>query len=239
MNKLEELQKLIANASNIVFLDGAGTSTDSGIKDFRSKDGLYSKQFKYPAEYMLSAEFFYQNPEDFYEFYKTNLNCENALPNAIHKYLKKLEDLGKLKAVVTQNIDGLHRLSGLKCVYEVHGTIKSNHCLKCHKFYDDKFVFHTNGVPHCSCGGLIKPDVVLYGESLPTEVFNEAIAHITEADLLIVAGTSLTVEPTCSLVRIFPGQHLVILNNNKTPFDKEADLVIHENLNQIFSSLLK
>ncbi len=236
MNKIKLLQEMIDNSSNIVFFGGAGVSTDSGIKDFRSKDGLYNMKSKYSAEYMLSKDLFYSDPTAFYEYYKNNLNCLDVLPNATHKYLKKLEDKGKLKAIITQNIDGLHTKAGNKKVYEIHGSIYNNYCLKCHKFYSADYVFSAKDVPQCNCGGIIKPDVVLYGEMLP-ECFIDSQEAIMKADMLIVAGTSLTVEPASSLVRLFSGKYLVIINNDKTPYDKMANLVINDNLKKVFSQL--
>ena len=236
MDKIKKLQEMIDKSSNIVFFGGAGVSTDSGIKDFRSKDGLYNKKAKYPVEYMLSKDLFYYNPEDFYDYYKNNLNCLAAKPNTTHKYLKKLEDKGKLKAIITQNIDGLHTKAGCKNVYEIHGSVYQNHCLKCHKSYDADFVFNSLGVPKCECGGIIKPDVVLYGEMLP-ECFIFAEEAIIKADMLIVAGTSLTVEPACSLINLYKGKKLVIINKTKTPYDTKANLVINANLAEVFKTL--
>lgn len=236
MDKIEKLQEMIDNSNNIVFFSGAGVSTDSGLKDFRSKNGMYSVKSKYPAEYMLSSEMFYQHPQEFYDYYKENFNCLDKEPNITHLYLKKLEDKGKLKGIITQNIDGLHTKAGSKNVYEIHGTIYKNSCLKCGKSYGPEKVFQTNGVPMCSCGGIIKPNVVLYGETLPA-CFIEAQRLIMEADLLIVAGTSLVVEPASSMVRLFQGKNLVILNLSPTPYDTMATLVIHDELKNIFSKL--
>ena len=236
MDKIEKLQEMIDNSNNIAFFSGAGVSTDSGLKDFRSKNGMYSVKSKYPAEYMLSSEMFYQHPQEFYDYYKENFNCLDKEPNITHLYLKKLEDKGKLKGIVTQNIDGLHTKAGSKNFYEIHGTIYKNSCLKCGKSYGPEKVFQTNGVPMCSCGGIIKPNVVLYGETLPA-CFTEAQRLIMEADLLIVAGTSLVVEPASSMIRLFQGKNLVILNLSPTPYDKMATLVIHDELKNIFSKL--
>lgn len=236
MSKIDELQRMIDESDNIVFFGGAGVSTESGIKDFRSKDGLYSMKFKYPAEEMLSSKMFFNHPDDFYEFYKTYMNTLDYEPNITHKYLKKLEDSSKLKAIITQNIDGLHQKAGSKNVLEIHGTTYTNHCLECGKEYDDKYVFNSEGIPRCTCGGLIKPDVVLYGEMLP-ECFLDSQRYITKADMLIVAGTSLTVEPAASLVSLFQGKYLVIINRDNTPYDDIANLVIHDNLSSVFSKL--
>lgn len=236
MNEVKELQKMIDEANYLVFFGGAGVSTESGIKDFRSKDGLYQKKTKYPAEYMLSSDMFFKHTEEFYEYYKENLNSLNFFPNITHEYLKKLEDKGKLKAIITQNIDGLHTKAGSKKVYEIHGTVYKNHCLDCHKEYDAEYVFNSKGIPKCSCGGIIKPDVTLYGEMLPN-AFLDAIAEVKKADLLIVAGTSLSVYPASSLVEYFQGKNLVIINNDPTPYDYQANLVINKSLKEVFSNL--
>ena len=235
MEKQENLKKLIEEADNIVFFGGAGVSTASGIKDFRGKNGLYKEKMDYPPEYLLSSNCFYQEPELFFKFYKENMNALEYEPNIVHKYLSKLERIGKLKAIVTQYIDGLHQKDGSKNVYEIHGTIYKNHCVKCHKFYDAQSVFASDGIPKCECGGIIKPDVVLYGEMLPP-CYNEALLAISKADLLLVAGTSLTVEPAASLVRLCQGK-LVILNDTKTPYDNLATLVINAKLEDIFANL--
>ena len=235
MEKQENLKKLIEEADNIVLFGGAGVSTASGIKDFRGKNGLYKEKMDYPPEYLLSSNCFYQEPELFFKFYKENMNALEYEPNIVHKYLRKLERIGKLKAIVTQNIDGLHQKAGSKNVYEIHGTIYKNHCVKCHKFYDAQSVFASDGIPKCECGGIIKPDVVLYGEMLPP-CYNEALLAISKADLLLVAGTSLTVEPAASLVRLCQGK-LVILNDIKTPYDNLATLVINAKLEDIFANL--
>ena len=237
LEKVSELQKLIDESNNIVFFGGAGVSTSSGIKDFRGKNGLYKSVTDYPPEYLLSSACFYKEPELFFEFYKNNLNSLNVEPNIIHKYLKKLESNGKLKAIVTQNIDGLHQKAGSNNVLEIHGSIYHNHCLKCGKSYDAKYVFESEGILKCSCGGTIKPDVVLYGEMLPEKALNKACLAISNADLLIVAGTSLTVEPAASMINLFKGKNLVILNDSKTPYDNVATLVIHADLKDIFENL--
>lgn len=237
LEKVSKLQKLIEEANNIVFFGGAGVSTSSGIKDFRGKNGLYKSVTDYLPEYLLSSACFYKEPELFFEFYKNNLNSLNVEPNIIHKYLKKLESNGKLKAIVTQNIDGLHQAAGSTNVLEIHGSIYHNHCLKCGKSYDAKYVFESEGIPKCSCGGTIKPDVVLYGEMLPEKALNKACLAISNANLLIVAGTSLTVEPAASMINLFKGKNLVILNDSKTPYDNVATLVIHADLKDIFENL--
>lgn len=235
---IDKLQELIYKSNNIVFFGGAGVSTESGIKDFRGKNGLYKDKNNYdrPPEYMLSHQCLYNEPELFFDYYKNNLNSEGIEPNITHKYLKELEDKNKLKAIVTQNIDGLHQKAGSKKVLEVHGTTYSCHCIKCHKKYPGETIFKAKGIPKCECGGMIRPEVTLYGEQLP-EAFDEAIYYITNADLLIVAGTSLTVEPASSLVRLFRGKHLIIINDSPTPYDNIAELVIHKPLGEIFSKL--
>lgn len=233
MNDIDKLQSMIDECNNIVFFGGAGVSTESGIKDFRGKDGIYKEN----PEYMLSSTCFNKETEKFYKFYKDKMNCLSAKPNITHKYLKNLEDSGKLKAIVTQNIDGLHTKAGNKNVYEIHGTIMRNYCVKCNKEYSAEYVFNSSGIPKCSCGGIIKPDVVLYGESLPEYEYSSSIESIINADMLIIAGTSLLVEPASSLVRLFNGKYLVILNRDSTPYDYLADLVIHDNLKNIFSKL--
>ena len=239
MNKIDELQKMIDNAYHIVFFGGAGVSTASGIKDFRGKNGLYREKdypTDLPPEYMLSIDLFKSNPKMFFDFYKDKMNCLDAKPNVIHKYLAKLEKEKKLEAIITQNIDGLHQKAGSKNVLEIHGTVYKNHCIDCGKSYSAEYVFNSNGIPKCSCGGIIKPDVVLYGEQLPTS-FVVAMDYINKADLLIVAGTSLTVEPAASLVRMFDGKHLVIINGSLTAYEGTADLIIHDRLEDVFSKL--
>lgn len=239
MNKIDELQKMIDNAYHIVFFGGAGVSTASGIKDFRGKNGLYREKdypTDLPPEYMLSIDLFKSNPKMFFDFYKDKMNCLDAKPNVIHKYLAKLEKEKKLEAIITQNIDGLHQKAGSKNVLEIHGSVYKNHCIDCGKSYSAEYVFNSEGIPKCSCGGIIKPDVVLYGEQLPTS-FVVAMDYINKADLLIVAGTSLTVEPAASLVRMFDGKHLVIINGSLTAYEGKADLIIHDRLEDVFSKL--
>lgn len=228
---------MIDESNNIVFFGGAGVSTASGIKDFRSKDGLYNMKYKWPPELILSSGFFYDKTKDFYDFYRDKLNCLGKEPNIVHKYLYELEKRGKLKAIVTQNIDGLHQKAGNKNIYELHGTIYKNHCIKCNKFYDAEYVFNSKDIPRCKCGGLIKPDVVLYGEMLPEDDFSNAQYAIAHADMLIVAGTSLTVYPASGMINYFRGKHLVLLNRSKTDYDNKADLVIHDDLKEIFKEL--
>lgn len=237
MKKIDELQKIIDESNNIVFFGGAGVSTESGIKDFRSKDGLYNLNYKYPPELILSSKFFYNNTEEFYKFYKDKLNCLNSEPNIIHNYLAKLEQKGKLRGIITQNIDGLHTKAGNKKVYELHGTIYNNHCIKCGKYYDAKYVFNSIGIPKCKCGGIIKPDVTLYGEMLDENILNMSINLISTCDTLIVAGTSLLVEPASSLIKLFKGKNLVILNRSNTKYCSIASLVINDSLGNIFKQL--
>lgn len=238
MNDYEKLQKMIDESNNIVFFGGAGVSTESGVKDFRSVDGLYNEKYDYPPEVMLSRSFFNEHKSEFYKFYKDKLNCLEIEPNITHKYLKKLEDSGKLKAVITQNIDGLHEKSGVKNVLLLHGTIFKNHCMMCDKEYSAEDVFYSKDlIPRCICNGIIKPDVVLYEEPLDEDVVNKAIKAISECDLLIIAGTSLVVYPAASYIRYFKGSNLVIINKDSTSYDNKADLVIHDKLGNIFSKL--
>ena len=237
MDDISKLQKMIDECNDIVFFGGAGVSTESGLKDFRSKDGLYNMKYKYPPEEILSHSFFINNTDEFFKFYKDKMNALNVLPNACHEYLTKLEKNGKLKAIITQNIDGLHQKSGSSNVLELHGTIYKNYCLKCGKQYDAPYVFNSKYIPKCECGGIIKPKVVLYEEALDDEVVEKAIDEISKAELLIVAGTSLTVYPASSFVRYFKGKYLVIINNDETNYDGIADLVIHKRIGDVFKQL--
>lgn len=236
MDKIEELQRIIDESDNIVFFGGAGVSTASGIKDFRGKDGLYKEKYDYNPEYYLSSRCFYNEPKLFFDFYKSKMNSLGVMPNVIHNYLTDLERKGKLKAIITQNIDGLHQKAGSKNVLEIHGTTYSNHCIDCNMKYDAEFVFNHENIPLCECGGLIKPDVVLYGEMLP-KTYDEAIKYIYKADTLIVAGTSLTVYPASGLVKLFGGKNLIIINNEITPYDELASLVINADLKEVFTNL--
>lgn len=238
MNKIEKLQEMIDKSNNIVFFGGAGVSTESGIKDFRSVDGLYNEKYDYPPEVILSHTFFMNNTKEFYKFYRDKLNTLNIEPNITHNFLKLLEDKGKLKAIVTQNIDGLHEKANSKNVLLLHGTIYRNYCMKCNKFYDAEYVFNNKDVPRCDCGGLIKPDVVLYEEALNEKVVSEAIKAIKDADLLIIAGTSLAVYPAASYINYFNGKYLVIINKDSTPYDLRANLVINDKLGNVFSKLV-
>ena len=236
-NKIEEFLKIINESNNIVFFGGAGVSTESGIPDFRSKDGLYNQKYDYPPEEILSHTFFMNKTEEFYKFYKDKLNSLKYEPNITHIKLAELEKAGKLKAVVTQNIDGLHQKAGSKIVYELHGSVLRNYCMKCHKFYDAEYVFNSDGIPKCECGGIIKPDVVLYEEGLDNDIVSNSLNAILNADTLIVAGTSLTVQPASGLIMYFKGKNLVLINRDETPYDYKATLVIHEKLGDVFKEV--
>ncbi len=233
---IDKLQEIIDKSNYLVIFTGAGVGTESGLKDFRSSDGLYNEELDYPPEYYLSSDCFYHNTKLFYDYYRKNMNFLDTKPNIVHKYLKKLEDNKKLKALITQNIDGLDRKAGIKNVYEIHGTIYKNYCIKCGKEYSPQEIFNSKDIPQCNCGGLIKPQVTLYGESLP-DCFNDSIDEISKADTLIILGTSLTVNPAAYLVNYFKGHNLVIINKQKTPYDYKADLVINEKLSDIFTKL--
>lgn len=224
----EQLEEIIENAEKIVFFGGAGVSTESSIPDFRSKDGLYNQKYNVPPEVMLSHTYFMNNTEDFFKFYRDKMLCLDAEPNDAHKRLAQLENEGKLIGVVTQNIDGLHQKAGSRRVFELHGSIHRNYCMKCHKFYDAEYIENTEGIPYCECGGIIKPDVVLYEESLDETTVENSVNAISSADVMIIAGTSLAVYPAAGLIRYFRGNKLVLINRDKTPADDECDLVIHE-----------
>ena len=235
--KITQFVELIDKSNNIVFFGGAGVSTESGIPDFRSEDGLYNQKYKYPPEEILSHTFFMNNTAEFYKFYKDKMNCLKYEPNITHKKLADLEKKGKLKAVITQNIDGLHQKAGSKNVFELHGSVLRNYCMKCHKFYDAEFVFESNEIPKCSCGGIIKPDVVLYEECLDDETIEKAILAIQNADVMIIAGTSLTVYPASGLVNYYKGNKLVLINRDKTQYDSRANLVINDSLGNVFKNI--
>ena len=237
MNKIDKLQELIDKSNYIVFFGGAGVSTASGIKDFRSKDGLYNMKYDYPPEEILSHTFFINKTNEFYKFYKDKLNCLDAHPNNCHNYLNKLEKSGKLKAIITQNIDGLHQKANSKNVYELHGSIYRNYCMDCNKFYDAQYVFNSKDIPTCECGGIIKPDVVLYEEGLNNDTINEAIYHLTKADLLIIAGSSLTVYPASGLINFYGGKDIVLINRDSTSYDNRASLIINDDINDVFCKL--
>lgn len=236
-DKINLLKDWLEQSNNIVFFGGAGVSTESGIPDFRSKDGLYNQKYKYPPEEILSHTFFIKETEEFYKFYKEKLNSLKYEPNITHVKLAELENKGKLKAVVTQNIDGLHQKAGTKNVLELHGSVLRNYCMKCHKFYDAEFVFNSKGIPKCNCGGVIKPDVVLYEEGLDDITLKNAIISIQKADVLIVGGTSLTVYPASGLVNYYKGNKLVLINRDSTKYDYKANLVINENLGKVFGEI--
>ena len=236
-SEIETLKTWITESDNIVFFGGAGVSTESGIPDFRSTDGLYHQKFDYQPETILSHTFFYQNPEYFFRFYREKMLPLDYQPNEAHKKLAALEQAGKLRAIVTQNIDGLHQKAGSKKVYELHGSVLRNYCTRCGKFYSAEFVKNAPGIPRCSCGGIVKPDVVLYEESLDEQTIAGSVKAIQSADMLIVAGTSLTVYPAAGLINYYRGSRLVLINRDETPYDGNADLVLHESLGDVFSQL--
>ncbi len=237
MIEIEKLQELIDKSNKIVFFGGAGVSTESGIPDFRSQDGLYNQKYKYPPEQIISHTFFVHKTAEFYDFYKDRMLCLDAKPNVTHEALAKLEAKGKMLGIVTQNIDGLHQLAGSKVVYELHGSVLRNYCTKCHKFYDVNFIKNSNGIPTCSCGGVVKPDVVLYEEGLDESVIMGAVNAIENADLLIIAGTSLVVQPAASLINYYNGKDIVLINKTPTPADYRATLCLHDSLGSVFGKL--
>ena len=237
MTNLETLKQWIKESSRIVFFGGAGVSTESGIPDFRSVDGLYHQKFDYPPETIISHSFYEARPEYFFQFYREKMLPLGFEPNITHRVLAKWEQEGKLLAVVTQNIDGLHQKAGSKRVYELHGSVLRNYCTRCGKFYPAEFVRDARGIPRCTCGGIIKPDVVLYEESLNEDTLAGAISALRQADLLIVGGTSLTVYPAAGLLGYYRGHRLVLINRDATPYDEETDLVFHDSLGSIFSQL--
>ena len=235
--EIEKLQEIISSSSYIVFFGGAGVSTESGIPDFRSVDGLYNQQYDYPPETIISRSFYDANPEEFYRFYKDRMLYLDAKPNDAHLKLAELEKSGKLKAVITQNIDGLHQMAGSEKVYELHGSVHRNICRKCGKVYDAAYVKNSDGIPKCECGGQLKPDVVLYEECLDDNVMSAAISHISKADTLIIGGTSLVVYPAAGLIRYFTGKNLVLLNKSQTQADDMASLAIHEPIGEILKNI--
>ena len=237
MENLERLKKWIAESKSIVFFGGAGVSTESGIPDFRSVDGLYSQKFDYPPETIISHSFYQRKPDYFFRFYREKMLPLGFEPNITHKTFAAWEAEGRLAAVVTQNIDGLHQKAGSKRVYELHGSVLRNYCVRCGKFYPAEFVRDCGGVPKCDCGGTVKPDVVLYEESLDQDTIEKAVSAISRADLLIVAGTSLTVYPAAGLINYYRGDRLVLINRDETPYDGYADLVFHESLGKMFEQL--
>lgn len=239
---IQRLKKIIYNSDNIVFFGGAGVSTESNIPDFRSASGVFNIETKYgyPPEYMLSHTYFRKNTKGFFNFYRETMIYNEAKPNQAHIALQKLEERNKLKAVITQNIDGLHQLAGSKEVLELHGSIHRNYCMDCGQTYDINFIIHEKDIPRCDkCNGIVRPDVVLYEEGLDTEVINESVDYISKADTLIVGGTSLAVYPAAGLVDYFNGNNLVLINKTKTPFDHRADLVIHDAIGAVLSQVTK
>ena len=237
MGKIETLKQWVSESCRIVFFGGAGVSTESGIPDFRSVDGLYSQKFDYPPETIISHSFYERKPEYFFRFYREKMLPLGFEPNITHRKLAKWEAEGKLAAVVTQNIDGLHQKAGSKIVYELHGSVLRNYCALCRKFHSAEFIKDAPGIPRCSCGGIVKPDVVLYEEGLDQDTIEKSVMAIRSADLLIVAGTSLTVYPAAGLINYYRGNRLVLINRDETPYDCYADLVFHESLGAVFSQL--
>lgn len=237
MEEIRKFQQMIDESRNIVFFGGAGVSTESNIPDFRSEDGLYNMKYKYPPETIISHTFFLRNPEEFYRFYKDRMLCLNAEPNPAHRKLAELEQAGKLTAVVTQNIDGLHQKAGSRTVYELHGSIHRNYCMECGKFYDAEYVKNSEGIPRCSCGGMIKPDVVLYEEGLDTKTIQNSVEAISHADMLIIGGTSLVVYPAAGFIDYFRGKYLVLINKAETGRSVRADLVIREPIGKVMEQI--
>ncbi len=235
MTEQEQLKQWIDESENIVFFGGAGVSTESNIPDFRSVDGLYNQEYDYPPETILSHSFYLRNTDEFYRFYRNKMLFPDAEPNNAHKALAHLEQMGKLKAVVTQNIDGLHQKAGSREVYELHGSVLRNYCSHCHAFYSLDDILAATGVPHCHCGGIIKPDVVLYEEGLDSYVLERAISYIRNADMLIIGGTSLAVYPAAGLIDYYEGNKLVLINRDKTTRDSQADLIIHDAIGQVLA----
>lgn len=239
MQEAEQLKQWIEESDNIVFFGGAGVSTESGIPDFRSVDGLYNQQYDYPPETIISHSFYVRNPKEFYRFYKNKMLFPNAKPNAAHLALAKLEQQGKLKAVITQNIDGLHQAAGSREVLELHGSVHRNYCTRCGQFFDLQDIMDMEGVPKCTCGGIIKPDVVLYEEGLDQRILQKAVSYIRHADVLIIGGTSLTVYPAAGLIDYYQGSRLVLVNKSVTPMDNRADLVVSGKIGEVFSQIVK
>lgn len=237
MKDIAVFKELVKDSQKIVFFGGAGVSTESGIPDFRSVDGLYNQKYKYPPEVILSHDFFVRNTAEFFKFYKDKMIFLEAVPNSAHIGLAKLEAMGKLSAVITQNIDGLHQKAGSKAVFELHGSVHRNYCMKCRKFYDVEFILDSEGIPSCQCGGTIKPDVVLYQEGLDDMVIQNAIEHIKDADVLIIGGTSLGVYPAAGLIDYYRGNKLVLINRDATSKDVRAKLVIREKIGKVFEEL--
>ena len=237
MTAVEQLQEIISNSDNIVFFGGAGVSTESGIPDFRSVDGLYNQQYKYPPETMLSHTFFARHTQEFFDFYRKKMIIPAAKPNKAHSKLAELEQAGKVKAVVTQNIDGLHQMAGSKTVLELHGSVKRNYCVRCKQFYDDLFILNSTGIPTCSCGGVVKPDVVLYEEGLDNSTMQQTAHYISNADVLIVGGTSLVVYPAAGMIDYFRGSSLVLINRAATAADRKARLLIQDSIGEVLGQI--
>ena len=237
MDAIETLRRWVSESNQMVAFTGAGVSTESGVPDFRSVDGLYNQKFEYPPETIISHSFYLRNPEYFFRFYREKMMPLEVQPNITHFTLAKWEREGHLAAVVTQNIDGLHQKAGSRRVYELHGSILRNYCTQCGKFYPAEFVKNSNGIPRCGCGGIVKPDVVLYEEGLNDRIVEGALEAISQADMLLVAGTSLTVYPAAGFLRYYPGNRLVLINRDPTPYDDRADLVIHDSLGKVLSRL--
>ncbi|MBL4930476.1 NAD-dependent protein deacylase [Clostridium paridis] len=238
---IERLKEIIKDSNNIVFFGGAGVSTESGIPDFRSANGLFNQKLNrtFTPEQLVSHTFFMRYPEEFFAFYKAKLIYQDAKPNDAHKALAKLEEMGKLKAVITQNIDGLHQMAGSKNVFELHGSVHRNYCMKCHSFYDADFIVNSKGVPTCTkCGGTVKPDVVLYEEGLDEDTINGAVSAIAKADTLIIGGTSLTVYPAAGLIKYFNGKHLILINKTSTQYDGAAEVVINEKIGETLKQVI-
>lgn len=235
--EIARLKEIINKSDNIVFFGGAGVSTESGIPDFRSQDGLYNQKYKYPPEQIVSHSFYEQRPKEFFDFYKDRMIYKNASPNKAHIKLAELESQGKLKAIITQNIDGLHQAAGSKKVLELHGSVLRNYCERCHKFYDVDYVLKAPGIPLCECGGRIKPDVVLYEEGLNQNTLSEAVSYISRADVLIIGGTSLAVYPAAGLIDYYEGNKLIVINKSATPRDRQADLLIQGSIGDILGSI--
>lgn len=237
MRETETLKQIVKESNNIVFFGGAGVSTESGIPDFRSVDGLYNQKYEYPPETILSHTFFMRQTEEFYRFYRDKMLELDAKPNAAHKKLAELEAAGKLKAVITQNIDGLHQAAGSKRVLELHGSVHRNYCMKCGKFHSVYEIKESTGIPRCECGGIIKPDVVLYEEGLDNQTMEDAVSFIRQADVLIIGGTSLAVYPAAGLIDYYKGDKLILVNKSATPMDGRADLLVQGAIGEIFSQL--
>ena len=237
MSNIEKFLEMVQESDNIVFFGGAGVSTESGIPDFRSVDGLYNQKYDYPPETILSHTFYMRHTEEFYRFYRDKMLCLDAKPNVTHQKLAELEAAGKVKAVITQNIDGLHQMAGSRNVLELHGSVYRNYCMKCGKSYDFKYMKEAKGIPKCTCDGIIKPDVVLYEEGLNEHTIQESVRAISEAQVLIIGGTSLAVYPAAGLIDYFRGDHLVVINKAPTPRDKYADLLIKEPIGKVFSQI--